>query len=135
MKLTMSANTEAVDHLLGELEAAIMRIMWARETATVRDVLEALNRDSHSLAYTTVMTVMIRLVTKEILSRELTGKTHRYRVAMSEDQFLRRAAGQRVHALIEEFGDLAISHFLAEIKTLSPKRRQQLEAMVEEEVS
>lgn len=120
----------AVDHLLGELEAAIMRLMWLRGTATVREVLELLRADGRVLAYTTVMTVMSRLTDKGLLNRKLTGKTHVYRTALTEAQFLQRAAAKRVQALVEEFGDLAIAQFLAEVKDISPTRRRQLECLL-----
>lgn len=117
----------AVDHLLGELEAAIMRLMWGIETATVRDIFDQLRANGRTLAYTTVMTVMSRLAGKELLTRELSGKTHVYRAALSEEQFLRVVAAKRVQALIDEFGDLAIAQFLTTVNELSPERQQQLE--------
>ena len=49
-----------VEKLLGELEAAIMDILWARGQATVREVLDELS-STRSLAYTTVLTIMSRL--------------------------------------------------------------------------
>ena len=120
---------DAVDHLLGELEAAVMRQMWARDAATVRQVLEALRSAGRQIAYTTVMTVMGRLATKGLLARDVVGKAHVYRAAMDEQQLLRAAAARRVQALVEEFGDVAIAQFLVEVDGLSPERRRQLEAL------
>ena len=47
---------------LGHLETEVMRTMWqASRPLTVRETLEALNRDrSPALAYTTVLTVLSR---------------------------------------------------------------------------
>jgi len=117
----------AVDHLLGELEATIMRLMWARETATVREVFDLLRASGRSLAYTTVMTVMARLAGKQLLARELAGKTHVYRAALTKDQFVCAAAAKRIQALVDEFGDVAIAQFLTTVNDLSPERYQQLE--------
>jgi predicted transcriptional regulator len=122
-------HAEAVSHLLGELEASIMRIMWDRNSATVRDVLDRLGRDGRPLAYTTVLTVMGRLVGKELLSRELVGKTHVYRAALTEEQFVRMAAATRVQALVDELGDAAIAQFVSRVKELSPAHYQALERM------
>ena len=118
---------KTVDHLLGDLEAAIMRRMWATETATVREIFDQLRANGRVLAYTTVMTVMSRLAVKELLTRELSGKTHVYRAALSEEQFLRAVAAKRVQSLINEFGDLAIAQFLTTVNELSPERQRQLE--------
>lgn len=104
-----------------------MRLMWAVESATVRGIFDLLRANGRSLAYTTVMTVMSRLAGKELLTRELTGKTHVYRVALTEEQFLRAVATKRVQALVDEFGDLAIAQFLTTVNELSPERQRQLE--------
>ena len=118
---------DTVDHLLGELEAAIMRLMWKADSATVRDVFDLLRADGRSLAYTTVMTVMARLTEKSLLARELSGKTHIYRAVMTEDQFVRATAAKRVQALVDEFGDIAIAQFVAAVNDLSPDRYAALE--------
>ena len=103
-----------------------MRHMWRRPLATVRDVLDLLHADARTPAYTTVMTVMARLVTKGLLARELDGKTHVYRAVGSEQDFLRTVAANRVQSLVDEFGDLAIAQFVAEVDDLPPERHRQL---------
>lgn len=123
---------EVVEHLLGELEAPIMRLMWARGAASVREIVDALDERGRHLAYTTVMTVMSRLAEKGLLSRERQGKMHVYRPTTTEAGFVRNAAAQRVQGLVAEFGDLAIAQFLAEVTELSPERKKQLEALARE---
>lgn len=125
----------SADHLLGELEAAIMRRVWIRGEATVRDVLEDLSADHRILAYTTVMTVMSRLESKRLLDRELAGKTYTYRPALSEQEFLRQIAAQQVRGVIATFGDIAIAQFLSEIDQLTPERRRMLEQLAKEDPS
>lgn len=120
---------DAVDHLLGELEAPIMRLMWTHEAASVREILDALNSRGRRLAYTTVMTVMSRLAEKGLLSRERHGKMHIYRPTATQDGFLRQAAARRVSELVAEFGDIAMAQFLAEVTELSPERRERLERL------
>lgn len=106
-----------------------MRLMWRLETATVRGIFLQLRADGRPLAYTTVMTVMSRLAVKQLLARELVGKTYVYRAALTEDQFLRTMAARRVQELVDEFGDLAIAQFLATVSDLSPERQAQLERL------
>lgn len=54
---------------LGPLEYAIMRIIWAKDgPITVKQVQSALRHD-RDLAYTTVMTTMVRLPEKGVLAR------------------------------------------------------------------
>ena len=115
------------ERLLGELEADIMRVVWPRGRATVRDVLEALNGERpRQIAYTTVMTVMSRLADKGLLRRQLVGKTHHYEVAQTEQQFLRVASRRMIRSLIDDFGEVAIVEFLAELDDVDPERRRAL---------
>ena len=62
----------------GELETAIMDVMWAAESpCAVREVRERLRYD-HQVAYTTVMTVLDILYRKGVLQRVQHGRAWRY---------------------------------------------------------
>jgi predicted transcriptional regulator len=62
----------------GELETAIMDVMWAAESpCVVREVREQL-RYERSVAYTTVMTVMDILYRKGVLQRAKRGRAWQY---------------------------------------------------------
>lgn len=62
----------------GELELAILQIFKSEQRLTVRDVLDGLR--SHD-KYTTVMTVMNRMVEKKLLKRERVGQQYEYWVS------------------------------------------------------
>ncbi|MCB0911745.1 MAG: BlaI/MecI/CopY family transcriptional regulator [Propionibacteriaceae bacterium] len=67
----------------GELEQAVMDILWSRsEALSVREVHELLAAD-RDLAYTTVMTVLDRLSKKRVVVRNLDGRAWLYRPARS----------------------------------------------------
>lgn len=69
--------------ILGELENAIMAVLWERTDPTsVRDVHEELQR-GRTIAYTTVMTVLDRLAKKKLVTRALDGRAWLYRPAQS----------------------------------------------------
>lgn len=69
--------------ILGDLEHAVMDVLWARPAPTpVRDVHEELAR-GREIAYTTVMTVLDRLAKKGVVARELDGRAWLYRPARS----------------------------------------------------
>ena len=125
-----AASHQGVDRHLGELEADIMRVVWPRDRATVREVLEALNAArERQIAYTTVMTVMRRLADKGLLRRRLVGKTHQYEVAQTEEQFLHAASRRPIRSLIDDFGEVAIAEFLAELDGVEPERRRRLKRL------
>jgi predicted transcriptional regulator len=103
-----------------------MEEMWERETATVRDVLEALNRGPRQRAYTTVMTIMRRLDDKGLLSRERRGKTDVYSISIGRDDYLNARAEAEVRGLVDEFGDVALAHFARQMASLDPERARRL---------
>ena len=113
---------------LHELEALVMDEVWRLQSATVRDVMEALNEGaSKSRAYTTVMTIMDRLHRKGLLARQQgRNNTYTYTPRLSRDEYADLRAQTEVDALIREWGDVALVHFAKQMGTLDPKRREQL---------
>jgi len=72
---------------LTEQELEIMKIVWARESATVRDVYEAL-LERRKVAYTTVMTMMKILEGKKYLKKNQTERAYVYRPAQPQRQVI-----------------------------------------------
>jgi predicted transcriptional regulator len=115
---------------LHELEAEIMDEVWRQGEATVRGVMEALNRRADPpRAYTTYMTVMRRLSDKELLDRTRDGRQDTYVPRLSREQYRDLRAGAQVRVLVDEFGDVALAHFAKSLKTLDPARRRQLQRL------
>ncbi len=106
---------------LGGLEAAIMEVVWAIGSTTVREVLGDLQR-SPAPGYTTVATVMNRLVEKGILQRRRPGKTATYQAAASRDEYVRKLAASTVERLVNECGELALVQFASALEQADPKR-------------
>ncbi|ASU82209.1 CopY family transcriptional regulator [Nocardiopsis gilva YIM 90087] len=71
----------------GELEAAIMRSVWAgSEPMRVRDVVDDLQRE-RDIAFNTVQTVMDILFRKGWLKRAKEGRAYRYWAAASQEDY------------------------------------------------
>jgi predicted transcriptional regulator len=117
-----------LDKVLGPLEAEVMRGIWAAGgPATVRDVLGPVNRKRREpLAYTTVMTVMSRLVDKGILRRRKEGRGYLYEPT-AED-----AAGIAVRGVMRDFGDAALAHFVEQARE-DPAALRRLERLLDEQ--
>jgi predicted transcriptional regulator len=73
---------------LTEQELEIMKVVWELQTATVRDVYEALLR-RRKIAYTTVMTMMNILEEKGYLKKRAEDKAHVYRPAQAKAKVMR----------------------------------------------
>ena len=64
-----------------------MKIVWGRESVTVRDVYEAL-LERRKVAYTTVMTMMKILEQKQYLTKNQDDRAHVYRAAQPQRQVM-----------------------------------------------
>jgi predicted transcriptional regulator len=106
--------------------------VWGRGDATVRQVLEALNRGPKRRAYTTVMTTMRRLHHKGFLVRERHGKVDVYAPSISRDDYRDARARAEVDALVDEFGDAALVHFSSHVARLDPERVRRLRELAGE---
>ena len=114
---------------LGPLEDEIMRLLWGRKQATVRDVQEELTRRGTNLAYTTVMTVMARLATKRMLSRKRAGRSFVYRARVSADEFRETAARTLAQRLVRGFESLGIASFVKEVAQVGPDHLRELQEL------
>lgn len=72
-----------------------MKALWALEKATVHEIRAQLLPE-RPLAYTTVMTVMGRLVHKGVAEREKHGRSHLYRPLVNEESVREHVLNQFV---------------------------------------
>jgi predicted transcriptional regulator len=115
---------------LHELESEVMEELWRSGEASVRSVMEALNkRASKERAYTTYMTIMARLQKKGLLVRRREGKTDYYTPAYEREQYMALRAQSEVEGLVEQYGEVALSHFAQQMASLDPARRRALQRL------
>ena len=81
---------------LTNAEHRIMEVIWARGSATVADVVEALRGKD---AYTTILTLMRILKAKGYLSSRKEGRAHVFTPRVDRDTVARKA----VHQLLAKF--------------------------------
>jgi predicted transcriptional regulator len=99
---------------MGELEAAVMDALWNHggwmTPGEVHDVLV----DDHPLAYTTFMTVLVRLWEKGRLERQRDGRAYAYHAIETRDEY----AARRMQELLATAGDRSatLTHFLGSLK-------------------
>ena len=72
---------------LTEQELEIMKIVWERDSVTVRDVYEAL-LERRKVAYTTVMTMMKILEQKQYLKKRQVDRAYVYQPAQPKRQVI-----------------------------------------------
>jgi predicted transcriptional regulator len=115
---------------LHELEAEVMEEIWTQGEATVRTVMDALNkRTSKPRAYTTYKTIMARLHKKGVLDRRREGKTDFYAPKLDRAEFMASRAAAEVEDLVDQYGEVALSHFARQVASLDPARRRALQRL------
>jgi len=94
-----------VRKVLGDLEAEIMELIWARppgQGTTVREVFEVLY-ERRRVAYTTVMNTMTRLAKKRLLRVEKRDQAYIYYPNLTKPEFVSRFVGRILEDLFVNF--------------------------------
>lgn len=116
---------------LGPLEQKILSVVWnSSQHSTVTHVLEVLQADDKQLAYTTVMTILNRLVEKGYLSREKHGRSFSYHAKNQRQSFLKQLIRSTIASFAQTFGEEAISAFAQEASQLSAEQKNSLQQKI-----
>ena len=109
---------------LTEPEWIIMNVLWDRHPAKARGIVERLPAGVN-WAYTTVKTMLDRLVEKRAVKKSKRGKIAYYEPVLSRRQARRTALRTVLDQAFEgAFGPMM--HFLAEDEDLSARERREL---------
>ena len=98
------------------LELACLRALWTLGEGRVKDV-QAVVAESRPLAYTTIMTVLERLVRKGRLARRKVGRAFVYAPTASRDAMRRLA----VRELLDGFFDGSAEQLAAYLRGEAPR--------------
>jgi predicted transcriptional regulator len=91
----MAKRGDAKIDFRGDLQAEVMTAVWKLGEATVREVRSEQPKRRRS-AYTTVQTVLNRLVDRGLLLRQRKGRAFVYRPKVEESEYLARSIGGRL---------------------------------------
>jgi len=116
---------------LTEAEWQIMNALWQKHPATARDIMDRLPAGIQ-WAYTTIKTMLTRLVEKQAVSEIKQGNTSVYDPLVSQQ----KARLSAFRSLLDQAFDGAMGplvHFLAEEKQLSAREKAELARILESE--
>ena len=114
---------------LGELETVVMAVLWQSEQCDVNEVLERIEWNK-PLAYTTIMTVMNRLVDKRFLERTRSGRKYLYRAVAQREEVARTRFRKIVDGFYGGLTGLAVSELISSDDSMSEDELQALEDLV-----
>lgn len=121
---------QGLERVLGSLEARIMDTVWNFDRpVTVGEVQRSLQGE-RCLTFNTVMTVMNRLVEKGLLIKEGGAGPYVYVSANDRNEFINGMARGVAAGLVRDFGDCAVSQFLAVLIDENPKALNELEQLI-----
>jgi BlaI family penicillinase repressor len=100
-------------HTLGDLQHAIMRVLWERGEATTADVHEVLHGE-RGLAFTTIATMLRKMEEKGVVAHRAEGRQFVYRAIVSEDSVRRTMVGDLVSRLFDGDPAALVAHLVDE---------------------
>ncbi len=103
-----------------ESELEILKILWERESATVREVHEELSKHKDS-GYTTTLKLMQIMFEKGIVKRDDSNKTHIYEPNINKEKTQRQIVGKMVDAL---FGGSTSDMVMQALGNKSPNKKE-----------
>jgi BlaI family transcriptional regulator, penicillinase repressor len=98
---------------LTEQELEIMKIVWDRESVTVRDVYEAL-LVKRKIAYTTIMTMMKILERKKYLKKTQVDRAYVYKAAQPQRKVLGAMVREFVNRVFNGSAEPLLVHLVEE---------------------
>jgi BlaI family penicillinase repressor len=119
---------EASYHL-GDLQLAIMRVLWARGETTVADVHETLEPE-RGLALTTIATMLAKMEKKGVVDHRADGRKFIYRPLISEEQVQRSMVADLTSQLFRGNIPALVNHLLAE-HDIRPQELAQLRELID----
>ena len=98
---------------LGELQLAILRVLWARGEATASDVHASLHAE-RGLAPTTIATMLKKMEKRGLVSHREEGRRFIYRPAVTEEAVTRSMVADLTDRLFGGKASELMGHLLAE---------------------
>ena len=108
-----------------DAELAVMRQLWRRDEATIRELTDALYPDGGHSHYATVQSLLDRLQSKRFVDREKIGRINRYRASISRAELARR----RLRATADALFDGAMAPLLTHLVDNSDLQTDEISAL------
>lgn len=130
--MTMASMKARTAELLGPLERRVMDALWQLGPSSARQILDLLNHNAErALAYTTVMTILVRLNEKGYATRKPRGRQFEYSAAVGPEALADAAGRRELERLLERYGAPAVARFAEDLEPENPELVRRLQALAE----
>ena len=116
-------------HLQGELQVALMHVLWRVGEASVQEARNRLPRRFRDSAYTTVQTVLNRLAGRGLVARRRKGRAIAYTPKVSEADYYSRSLRDALAPASSEARRSVLAQLVGDLK---PSERAEIESLVVE---
>lgn len=110
-------------------EFEVLKILWEKERATVREVWNTMREDDPELAYTTVLSVFQVMEKKGLVDHETVGKAYRYYPLQPRQGTVKSLVRNFVARVFDGAAEEFLLHGI-EIERLSPEELDRLEELI-----
>lgn len=117
---------------ISPLEREVMNVVWDLKECSIRDVMGKLNQEK-KLAYTTVATLLQRLLKKGLVNRASHGTLLSYTPKVSKEMYGKKIAKSFIQTFMSSFGDTAIVSFAESIDKLPRDKKDYLLQLLEKQ--
>jgi len=125
-------------HSIPDSELDVLKVLWDRGQATVREVLETLReaghvgtKDGKPWSYATVATLLDRLETKKVVESDRTDQAFTYRPTVSVRDVQQKRVESLVDKLYQGEPGLLVLHLL-KAHPLDPGQAREVRALLEQ---
>lgn len=112
-------------------ELEVLRTLWDKSPATVRDVLGDLHARGREVAYTTVQTLLTRLEQKGYVASDKTSLAFAYRPRLTRDRVVKSRMRSLVDQLFDGAAGSAVLH-LVKSESLTPSDVKELQKLIDQ---
>ena len=102
---------------IGPLERKILEILWKKQEATAREIAYELEKEGDRKAYSTVRTIIRRLVNKKIIAERMDKKEkiYKYIPIITKEQLEKSIVHSVIGELLKRFEESTISYLAEEL--------------------
>jgi predicted transcriptional regulator len=115
-------------------ELDVLKVLWDRGQATVREVLETLRAAGRQWSYATVATLLDRLETKGVVTSDRSELAFVYKPVVSNLEVRQKRVNSLVDKLYQGEPGLLVLHLLKS-HPLDPRQAKEVRALLEEMTS
>jgi predicted transcriptional regulator len=118
-------------HQLGDLQLAILRVLWTRGEATVAQVHQDLEPE-RGLALTTIATMLSKMEKKGVVNHRSEGRVFVYLPTVSEETVNRSMVADLTERLFEGSTAMLVNHLLTQ-QEIDPRELKEIRRLIDEQ--